>query len=127
MLAFEAELADRGGPQLERAAPGRRQIDPAGARNPAEVPVRDEHDVAAGVDRPLERAVGALADVVDGLTAGEAVAPDLPVRALGADLLRRLALDVAVVPLHQVVVELRAVAEAGELGGLARALERGDE
>src|SRR4051812_16151850 len=90
------------------------------------MPVRDEADVAAGVERAGDDAVGALADVLDRLAARCAVAPDLPAGALGADLLRAAALGLAVVPLAQVLVDDR-VAQAGEPGGLLRAGERGHE
>ena len=107
---------------------------PSGARPIQRAPERaqevrvGEHEcVAVGGERALDDAVGAGGERLERLAAREVVAPHVPARALDADLLRGQALVVAVAALAQVVVELDAVAEARQLGGPSRALQRRGE
>src|SRR5262249_6283581 len=66
-------------------------------------------------------------DLRGGLAAGAAVAEEVPIRALGVDVLARAALVAPVVPLEQIRVDLGQIAEAGPLAGVGRALERAGE
>ena len=81
----------------------------------------DQH-VAVGGERAFDHAIGARGERVERLAAGDVVAPHVPAWALDADLLRLPPLVLAVVALAQIVVELGAVAEAGELRGATGAL-----
>ena len=71
-----------------------------------------------------DHAIRARADLLRRLAARTAVAEELPVRALRVDLGRGAPLVVAVVPLDEVGVDVGAVAEARQLAGSARALQR---
>ena len=96
------------------AAEGHGGVDPARRQGAQDVPVGDDRDVALGRAQAGDGAVTARGDVVGALAARRSVAPQVPVRALGADLRRGQALVLAVVPLQEVVVEGRRL-EAGEL------------
>ena len=74
-----------------------------------------------------DHALGPRSRLGDRLAAGAAVAPQVPVRSRATDLGRRAALVLAVVDLHQVLVELQRVAEPGQLRRAPRALQRARE
>ena len=123
-LALEAEHAHRRGAERELAAAVGPEPDPARAELPQQVRVGEHERVAVGGQRALDDAIGARGELVERLALGEVVAPDVPAGVLDADLLGRAALVDAVVALAEVLVDLGAVAEAGQLGGPAGALHR---
>src|SRR4051794_7134312 len=131
-VALPPQAADRAGAEQQVAAELDRPLNPAGAERAQDVAVRDAQDVVLAV-RPggggqLGReAVAARRDVVRRLAARPAVAPQPPVRPLTADVARRDALVLAVVPLAQLLADLGAVADPGELGGVPGAAQRADE
>jgi hypothetical protein len=127
VAALEVQLADRGGAEREVAGVGGGEADPAGADHAQDVAVREERGVAAVLERPGDGPVGALAGLLGRLALGGTVLPQPPAGTALADLVGRQPLVGAVVVLAQVGVELRAVAEAGQLGGLARAAQRAAE
>ncbi len=118
------EHADRRRGQGQPDALGRLEVEPAGGDDPQDVPVGEDDRVAVDLGELGDHAVGAGADLRGRLAARRAVGPQRPVGDLLADVGARAALVVAVVPLLEVVAELRAVAEAGQLAGLAGAGQR---
>src|SRR5206468_1159510 len=76
-------------------------------------------DASAALDHPLD----ACGDVDGRLASGRPVSPDVPAGTLGVDRLRRTALVVAVVPLHEVAGLLRAM-EACKLRRAPSPLQR---
>ncbi len=85
--------------------------------------VGDEAHLAVDGEDALDHAVHAGLDVPRLLAAGGPVAPEQPVGPVLVDLLRRDALVLAVVPLHEVGLGLGGV-ESRERGGLGGAAER---
>jgi len=79
-----------------------------------------------GVDRadPGDDAIDARANLLGAFAAGTAVREDHPVGILCTNLAWRKAFILAVIPLHEVAVDLGALGEAGELTRLAGATER---
>ncbi|OEI69427.1 hypothetical protein Cus16_0031 [Curtobacterium sp. ER1/6] len=125
-----AERADGRGPELQHGSVLRREPDPGGAERAEHVPVGD-HDrvVTLGEDRPhaVQHALDADADLrrvlARGVPRGHAVGPEVPRPVpLDLDLRGGQALVRAVVPLVQVLVELRV--DADELRRGPRTLER---
>ena len=96
--------------------------EPARRERAEHVAVGDERDVAAGAEGLVDDAIDAASDVLGGLAAGAAVAPQVPVGPLLSDLRGRDPLVLAVVELDQVVAKLGR--QAGELRGLPRARQR---
>src|SRR5215218_7604430 len=123
-VALEAELADGGGPEGEVAGVVRGELDPAGPEGAEDVAVGEEDRVASGLERVGDGSVASGADLSRGLALRDAVAPEVPARALLADLVGGQTFVGPVVVLAQVGFRLGAVAEAGELGGLPRAAAR---
>ena len=78
----------------------------------------------AGVQQRRHHAVDAFRHVCRSLSAGSAVAPQLPGRILDADVGGRTTFVRAVVPLDEVIADLGLVGEAGDLAGLHGASER---
>src|SRR5215813_3298774 len=121
----------------ERAQARRLEIEIAGGAGLQPEPARPEHaeDVAAREDQHVSidgthlrhHSVGAGPDLRGGLAAGAAVAEEVPVRALGVDVLARAPFVAPVVPLEEIRVDLGQIAEAGSLAGVGRALERAGE
>src|SRR5215467_3079624 len=121
----------------ERAQARRLEIEIAGGAGLQPEPARAEHaeDVAAREDQHVSvdgahlchHSVSAGPDLRGGLAAGAAVAEEVPVRALGVDVLAGAALVAPVVPLEQIRVDLGQIAEAGPLAGVGRALKRAGE
>jgi hypothetical protein len=114
-------------PRTRRAAERDGLLDPAGTERAQDVPVGHDRHVPVDGEDLLDHAVAARRHLVGRLAVGHAVAPQVPVGALLADRRRRDALVVAVVPLEQVLADLGRVAEAGQPGRLARAVERARE
>src|SRR5262245_60249717 len=125
--AVVAEDTQRRGVEQEAAAVLGRQAEPARREQPEQVAVREQRDVAAGGAGPREHAVDALADLLGALAAGAAVGEDHPARRALLDLVRRQALVLAVVPFDEVGLDLRAGAEARQVAGDPRALQRARE
>ena len=92
-----------------------------------EVPVREERDDASGRDRALEHTVGARRHLVGGLPARSSVAKDRPSRDLSADLIGGAPLVLAVVPLGEVVRDIRFGLAAREHARHPRPLARARE
>src|SRR6516165_10542079 len=101
----------RGG-QVQPLAPLRRRVDPAGRQDAQQVPVGEDQGVAARVEHPRDHPVGTGGYLVDRLAVLRPVGPDHPAGPFFADLHRRAALVVAVVPLEQVLAHL-GVGETG--------------
>src|SRR4029079_3419458 len=123
-LALEAEHADAARRQEQPPAEAHGVLGPARPEGAQDVAVGEDRDVAVDRQHLLDDAVAAGRDLGRGLTVRDAVAPQVPPGLLLADLRRRDALVVAVIPFEQVLAHLAAVAEPGEAGGLARAVER---
>src|SRR5262249_43150597 len=64
------------------------------------------------------------ADLFWRLPARAAVTKNHPVRSFGVDLLRGKPLVLPIVPLHQIALDMRTVAESRELAGFAGPLQR---
>src|SRR5436190_970816 len=101
--------------------------EPAGGEHAQHVTVAERDRVAVGGADLRHDPIGAQADVGGGLAIRAAVTPQAPARPPRLDLERRDALVVAVVPLTEVVADLRPLGEAGELAGLDRAAKRARE
>ena len=108
-----------------RSSPARAgEPDPARAEHAQVVAVGEQGDVAVGGEGAPDHPVGAGADLVRGLAARAAVAPQVPPGSHRADVLGADALELAVLELAQVVVDHRPVGEARQLAGLAGAAQR---
>ena len=70
------------------------------------------------------RPVGSTADGIQGLASWPTLAKEIPVRAFLTDFFSALAFVLTVVPLHQVRIDGRDGAKAGQLTGPLRAPER---
>ena len=113
--------------RIEKEVTPRRggKAEPSGREHPEDVAVRKQRDVL-----PSRRATRAItrstrAPTCSGaLPAGAAVAEQHPSGRLRMDLLRGQPFVLAIVPLHQITIDFSALAEAGQLAGLARALKR---
>src|SRR3954463_12332247 len=91
-LALEAEHADTAGRQEEPSAEAHRLLHPPRGEGAQDVAVGEEGDVAARAEDLVDDAVAARADLVCRLAVRHAVGPQVPVRALRADVGRRDAL-----------------------------------
>ena len=106
-LALEAEHADAAGREEEAPAEGQGLLDPAGAQHAQDVAVGEDRDVAVdGQDLARRPGRSARRRRPPSRRSG-AVPPQKPPRAALADLRRRDALVVAVVPLEEVVATSR--------------------
>src|SRR5439155_16054073 len=120
-LVLVPQQGERGGVQREQATARGRQPDPPGPRHPQCVSVPDQGHMPPGkvLARAGEYLVQPRAHLLRGLAAGAAVGPQVPVGPGLADLDGTDALVLAVVPLHEVLVDLRD-RQAGDLGGTDR-------
>ena len=84
--------------------------------------MREDEHVAVDPEQLLDHPVGPLRELLDALAPERSVAPDRPVGNLLADLRRRQAVVLAVVPLGQVVAQLGL--EARQPRGLPRPRQR---
>src|SRR5215831_6192289 len=89
--------------------------------------VTEQRDVAFYAAHFADQPIDARADLLRRFTAGSTVAEHQPSRIFVADLLRRKALIVTVVPFAKIRVDFGAFAETREVAGFARTLERADE
>src|SRR5690242_7564105 len=110
-----AERTERSGAEAEETAVLRAEADPPGADHPQHVPVTEEDHVATRLARLGDHPVGPRAHVGRGLPVGGAVAPQAPARVALMDLGGGDALIVAVIPLAEVVADLRPLPEPGQL------------
>src|SRR5208337_831930 len=115
------------GAKHEVASLSRRQAQPARSQDAEEVAVAEDQDVAGKRTEPPDHTVGAGTDVCDRLAARAAVAEETPAGPLVADLIGAPALVAAVIPFGQVGDAHGPVAEAGQLAGPTRSLQRADE
>ena len=86
--------------------------------------VREDRDAALDRADAGDDAIGARGDVPRALAAGTAVPEEHPPRRRPADVRRRAPLVVAVVPLHEVRIDLSRRAETRQVARLPRATER---
>ena len=125
MRALVTEDTDRRDVESEQTTFDAVETDPSRTEHTQEVAVGETRDVTAGFGGTRDHLVRTTGDVFDRLAPGRAVREDRPVRNLLADVDRRAALVVAVVPLGEVVADLDAVAEAGERARVERPLPSG--
>src|SRR5262249_43135628 len=101
-----------------------RQADPARYEHAQHVSMRKQRYVAIDRARPGDHPVDAATNLLWCLAAWASVPEEEPPRPHFLDLLGRQPLVVAVVPLHEVGVDDRLVAQACQLAGLSRPLHR---
>src|SRR5437588_634190 len=117
---LEGQYADTGWPAKEKPPCARRQAEPTGCNHANDVGAGECQNVPIDAACPGDKAVGAGGDFAGRFAAGTAVAEHFPAGPLLHNLPGQLALEVAVVPLHQVGIDLRNVPETGQgacLGG----------
>src|SRR4051812_38188044 len=90
------------------------ELDPPGGEGAQQMAVGEQQHVLRRLAQVRDERVDARRDVRGALAARTAVAPQIPARALLADLRRGAALVLAVVPLEQLVARLRDAAVAGD-------------
>jgi hypothetical protein len=108
---------------LQRESPAlcRLEADPASCENAEKVPMAKDHDRALGPARhTLQYAVHASPDLSSTFSTRAAVHEDVPTGELNADLRGGQALIAAVVPLHELGIDLDITSEPCELTGLDR-------
>src|SRR5690242_20237033 len=106
-VVLEPEHADAGRAAEEKPPGAWRQPEPTGRDHPDDVGAGERQDVPADVLYPGDEAVGPGGDVVRGFPAGAAVAEEFPARPLLQNVPGLPPLEAAVVPLHQVGIDLR--------------------
>ena len=94
------------------------------AKHAQEVPVGDQGDVAVHRHDPGDDGIGARRHPVDGLAPRDGPAPHGPAWLVDADLRGRAALEVAVVPLPQALVDLGVDLEPGQAARVPRSAQR---
>jgi hypothetical protein len=119
-----AEHPDARGGQREPPSGGDVELAPARGEDPQHVAVGEGEHVAFGGVDALQQPVDPDSDLRRRLPAGTALRPKVPVGAGLVDLRGGQSLVLAVVPLVQVVGELRGGAKATQLAGLARPQQR---
>ena len=127
LLALVAQRAQRGRVEREQAAGRRLEPEPARSENAQDVTVREEEHVAAHRCGLGEDPVCSVTHLGRVLAVRNAAGEKRPARDVVADLRRRAALVVAVVPLAEIVARLRLRAETGEPAGVGGPLERARE
>ena len=117
-------------PTAARAPSDDRPAEPACGQRAQQVAVRDEHGERGAVEvrrgDPVQDPVAALGDLLVGLAAGARVGEHRPAGDLLTDLRRRQPLVGAVVPLHEVRVELER-RQPGQLGSPDGPYQRADQ
>jgi len=127
LLAFPAEHRQAGRVECEQCAAFGRKADPSRGQHAQLMAVPEHGGDAVEGDQPRDDVIGAPTHVCCGLAARTAVRPDRPAGPVLADLRRRTALVVAVVPLTKIVDDLRVRGETGELARHPGALQRARE
>ncbi len=123
-LPLVPQNADRSGVQSEQAPAVGRQPDPAGSKNPKNVPVRKKRRVSTSGRRTLDHAPRAGADLLHRLAVGNSVLPQVPAGPLIANLRRAAAFVIAIIPFLQIWLRLRDVAVAGQRACFSRPRHR---
>src|SRR5215831_15157298 len=119
-----AHRAQSGSLEQEMTTPRGRQPQPASTEYTQHVAVREyRHIPRRGADA-RDHPIDALAHLIRALAARATIAENEPLGPHGADLLRRKSLVVAIVPLLEVILDLRLRREARELTGLPCTLQR---
>jgi hypothetical protein len=92
------------------------------------VTVSEECAIAIGIlafeKGTVDDSARSVRNLVDGLTVGHAIFPEIPTGTITANVGRRASFVVAVVPLTEVVIEDCRRTVAGQAAGLAGALQR---
>src|ERR1700690_3839534 len=101
-----------------------RVLEPLRGEDAQLVAVAEEQHVAVDGLHTRDHALRTDRDIVDRLTAHNAVAKERPSRPLLLDLSTGPPLKLAVVPLDEIRIDHRAVRKAGELARLARPAQR---
>src|ERR1035441_70403 len=117
VLVSERAQGSRG--QAQASAARGLQRDPAGAEHPQHVAVGEDGASSVDAGELGDRAVGARADLGRALASGAAGAPQIPVGALDPDLPGCQSLVLAVVPLEQILANLRLRAQPAQLACFA--------
>src|SRR5215510_14555729 len=99
--------------EIEIARGAGLQPEPARPEHAQDVAAREDQDVSVDGAHLRHHPVGAGPDLRGRLAVGAAVAEEVPVGALGVDVLARAALVAPVVPLEEIRVDLGHIAEAG--------------
>src|SRR5262245_37589508 len=103
------------------------QPEPARPEHAQNVAAREDQHVSVDGAHLLYHPVGPGPDLRGRLAVGAAVAEEVPVGALGVDVLARAALIAPVVPLEEIGIDLRDVSEARALAGIGGPLQRARE
>src|SRR5208337_1359647 len=98
-----------------------REFNPPRRENAQNVSVREKHDVAVNGARPGYYSIDPCSHLVRRLSRGASVPEDEPARRDLVDLLRRQSFVVAIVPLDQISVDDRGIAEARQFASLSGA------
>ena len=109
---FVAELAQARGAENHEPAAFRAQPEPARRQHAQEMAARKQQYVGVESPHAGNDAIGPSADLREGFAAGTAVAQDAPAGNFLANVDGPPPLVGAVVPLDQIVIDLRDVAEA---------------
>src|SRR4029453_13744575 len=121
--------------QHAQARRAQQEVSTASGFEPEPASAEHAQKMAAGKKQhvPVNRAqaahypVGPRTDLIGGFSSGATVAEQLPTGTLGKDLGRATAFIFAVVPFKQVAIDFIRSAEAGQLAGARRALQRTGE
>src|SRR5579864_655151 len=123
-LPFPAQDPDTPGAKGKSRSRRHLHGEPPRSDHAQDVAVGEGQRVPAGVAQPPQHPVRPCADLGRLLSPGTAVAPKIPVGVRFTDLRCREALVLAVVPLVQVIAQLRDLAIAGQRTGFAGAEQR---
>src|SRR5271165_380622 len=102
----------------------RGQPDPPRRKDAQNVSVREQDNIAVDGARPGDHPVDPRSHLLRRLSRRASVPEDNPARRDLTDLLRRLSLVVAIVPLDQISLGDRGITEACQFAGLSRAQHR---
>src|SRR5262245_10681031 len=122
-----AELAQARRPQKEASSSPWREAEPARGQDPQEMSAREEQDVALDGTHPVYHAVGPHGYRVGRFTVGASIPKKVPIRPLAMDVGAGPSFVAAVVPFDEIGITLGTRAEASELAGPGRALQRAGE
>src|SRR5207245_1056824 len=126
VLVVVPQAAQGGDVELQSGSDGDLQAEPGCADGPQDVAVGKGDDPTACGLAQADEFKGALVDLRRGFSSRAAVPVELPARPLGVDFLGGDALVLTVVELAQKRGQPRML-EAGDLGGVNRALQRAGE
>src|SRR6266581_767460 len=126
-VVFVAQDAQRRGGEHEEAGLVSRQAQPARRQDPQKVAVTEQEDVPVDGPQSGYHPVGTGPDRRHRLATGTAVAEEIPVGPLAADVGGAPALIVAVIPLLQIRDDLAGVAKARQLARPAGPPQRAHE